>query len=108
MTARELRGFENQLRDQKCPAQCLRQAYQETLCYWRISRMGTKLPFELGVVEVPPLAPLDPHPAMFKTVAFTSPLFVPFMVTLLTNTCRKPTIVTLVPQDAPGHRLDPL
>ena len=78
------------------------------LCYWRISRMGTKLPFELGVVEVPPLAPLDPHPAMFNTVAFTSPLFVPFMVTLLTNTCRKPTIITLVPQDAPGHRLDPL
>ena len=69
--------------------------------------MGTKLPFELGVVEVPPVAPLDPHPAMFKTVAFTSPLFGPFMVTLLTKTCRKPTIVAFVPQEAPGHKLWP-
>ena len=28
------------------------------------------------MVEVPPLAPLDPQPAPFKTVAFTSPRLV--------------------------------
>ncbi len=85
-----------------------------------MSRMGIVDPPEpKGEVPEPPLLPFDPQPATPMTVTCTFPLAAlhdrdcgqmlqpepeSFKSTLVMNIVISPMIVTLGPQDLPGHR----